>query len=128
MAYQVLGNEAIAPIFNPEQLNALSLLFMDAHRYGYLIAGGFFGVHCMLLGILLYRSDLIPRFFAVMMMVAAIGYLMETFGDLMFPGNEEWLAWIVGLSAALGEVGLTVYLLIKGVKKSKIETPNLQSS
>jgi hypothetical protein len=43
---------------------------------------------------------------------------METFGDFLFPGNEHWLAWVVGLSAALGEVELTLYMLIKGVKKT----------
>lgn len=51
-------------------------------------------------------------------MVAAVGYLLETFGDFLYPGNESWLAWVVGLSAALGEVGLALYLLTKGTQKA----------
>ena len=94
---------------------------MDAHRYGYLIAGGFFGIHCALLGVLLIRSEMIPRFFGWFMIVAALGYLMETFGDFLYPGNEQWLAWVVGLSAALGEVELALFLVIKGARKSFIE-------
>jgi hypothetical protein len=62
------------------------------------------------------------------MIVAAVGYLMETFGDLLFPGNEVWLAWVVGLSAALGEVELALYMVIKGTKTSysnKLKTQQL---
>lgn len=118
MAYQVLSGADFLTAFSVSQLEALSTLFMDAHKYGYLIAGGFFGLHCTLLGISLWKSDMLPKFFAFMMMVAAMGYLMETFGDFLYPGNEALLAWIVGISAALGEVGLALYLLIKGTKKS----------
>ena len=52
MAFQVLGGGEFLNSFDPSQLESLSLLFMDSHRYGYLIAGGFFGFHCFLLGIL----------------------------------------------------------------------------
>ena len=62
-----------------------------------------------------------------MMIVAAIGYLMETFGNFIYPGNEEMLAWVVGLAAALGEVELTLYVLIKGIRKSKALNLNPQT-
>ncbi|MTI38059.1 DUF4386 domain-containing protein [Fulvivirga lutimaris] len=125
MAYHVLSQAGYLSAFEPEQLESLSLLFMDAHRYGYLIAGGFFGFHCFILGYLLIKSDLIPSFFGWMMIVAAIGYLMETFGDFLYPGNEVWLAWVVGLSAALGEVELTLYMLIKGTKNSTTQNSEI---
>ncbi len=118
MAFHVLSGADFLTSFDAAQLESLSLLLMDAHRYGYLIAGGFFGVHCFLLGLLLYKSNMIPKFFSWLMIVAAIGYEMETFGNFLYPGNEVWLAWVVGLSAALGEVELTLYMLIKGVKKT----------
>lgn len=50
------------------------------------------------------------------MALAALGYFMESFGDLFFPGNEDWLVLVVGCFAAVGEVSLTLYLLIKGRK------------
>lgn len=118
LALHVLEGAAIFPGFDLEQLQSLSLLFVDAHRNGYLIAGGFFSVHCILLGVLIIKSDIILKLFGYMMIIAGIGYLMETFGNFLFPGNETWLAWVVGLAAALGEVELTLYMLIKGVKKS----------
>ncbi|XOV92901.1 MAG: DUF4386 domain-containing protein [Bacteroidota bacterium] len=123
MALQILGGVEFMSAFTPEQIHVIALELMDAHRIGYLIAGAFFGVHCFLLGILLHKSKLIPELFGILMIFAAVGYLMESFGDFLFPGNEELLAWIVGLSAGLGEVGLTLYLLIKGVRKSAIVLP-----
>jgi len=117
MALAVLGGDGFMGTFDTAQLESLSLLFMEAHRHGYLIAGGLFGVHCLLLGVLIVRSQMMPWIFGVLMMVAAGGYLMETFGDFLLPGNEVWLAWVVGLSAALGEVELALYMLIKGMRK-----------
>lgn len=127
MALHVLSGGEYLASFDDAQLESISLMFMDAHRYGYLIAGGFFGIHCFLLGLLLYKSNMIPKFFGLFMTVAAAGYLMETFGNLLYPGNEAWLAWVVGLSAALGEVALTLYMLIKGTKKSYDENLVVQA-
>jgi hypothetical protein len=113
MAYHVLdGGLGIG--FTPAQLEALSLFFMDAHRFGYLIAGVFFGAHLFLLGLQIYSSPIIPKVFGGFLIGSAAGYLLESFGNFGFPGNESWLALLVGVSAAIGEVGLTFYLLLKG--------------
>lgn len=118
LALEVLGGSDYLNAFDAGQLQSLSLLLMDAHRNGYLIAGAFFGAHCFLLGLLIYQTNMIPKLLGILMIVAATGYWMETFGNFLFPGNEGWLAWVVGICAALGEVELTLYMLIKGVKKS----------
>jgi len=115
MAHEVLKSDQLVG-FSPEQVSSIALAFMEAHRIGYLIAGAFFGIHCLLLGILIYRSGTIPGVFGFLMIGAALGYVMESFGDFLFPGHEVLLAWVVGLSAAVGEVGLTLYLIIKGLK------------
>ncbi|MDO6438570.1 DUF4386 domain-containing protein [Cyclobacterium sp. 1_MG-2023] len=101
-----------------EQQEVWAMLFMNAHNAGYLLAGAFFGIHCLLLGILLYRSPLFPKVFGILMVIAAGGYLIETFGNFIFPGNQLVLATIVGFSAAIGEVSFTLYLLFKGSRKT----------
>lgn len=116
LAYQVLGGAEFLTVFSDVQLNSLSMLFLEAHRYGYLIAGGLFGVHCLLLGILIYRSNTVPKIFGGFLMGSAAGYLIETFGNFNAPGYEMYTALIVGISAAIGEVAFTFYLLIKGRK------------
>ncbi|WP_092173803.1 DUF4386 domain-containing protein [Cyclobacterium xiamenense] len=106
--------------FDGPQLQSMSLLFMEAHRIGYLIAGVFFGLHCLLLGLLLYRSSL-PGWLGLLMMLAGIGYEMESLGNFLAPGNEIWLAALVGVMAILGEVTLTGYLLKKGFFTSTLK-------
>lgn len=119
LAYQVLGGSEFLTTFDQAQLETLSLLFMDAHRYGYLIAGGFFGLHLLLLAVSIYRSNLIPSVFGGFMLGSGAGYLIETFGNFNVPGYEEYTALIVGFAAALGEVSLNFYWLIVGRKKDK---------
>lgn len=89
---------------------------LTAHQYGYLLAGAFFGIHCLLLGILLYRSERFPRLLGILLGLSALGYLLESFGDLLVPGYEATLAMIVGLTAAIGEVSLALYLVVKGLR------------
>lgn len=118
LALHVLGNAALLNSVDHIQLQSMSMLFMDAHRNGYLIAGAFFGFHCYLLGVLIYKSNIFPTIFGGFMIGAAIGYLLETFVNFNLPGYEDWTALIVGIAAVLGEVSLTLYMMIKGVTDS----------
>jgi hypothetical protein len=116
MALQTASGSGLMSGLGIEQQEAWTMLFLNAHNAGYLLAGAFFGIHCLLLGILLYRSALFPKVFGILMVLAAGGYLLETFGNFMIPGNQLVLANIVGVSAAIGEVSFTFFLLFKGVK------------
>jgi hypothetical protein len=113
MAMKVLDTHQLRDSFSLEQLQEMSSILMEAHHYGYLIAGGFFGIHCILLGILIYKSNVFPKFFGGLLLGSGAGYLLETFGNFNFPGYEFYTAIIVGVAAALGEVGITVYMLSK---------------
>lgn len=122
MVLPLLGGADYLNVFDVGQLQAMALLLLDAHRIGYLIAGAFFGLHCFLLGFLLYRSDLFPRIFGILMTIAGIGYLLESFGNFLFPEYESILTWVVAISAVLGEVTLCLWMLVKGVKTPKPTT------
>ena len=102
--------------FEPAQLQALALFFLEAHGYGYLVAGVFFGLHLLVLGYLLYRSDLFPAVLGVLVVVAAVGYLIESLTFFLLPGYEPIATSIVILTAVVGEVSLALYLLVRGVR------------
>jgi hypothetical protein len=114
-------------VIDPLQREALALLAMELHGYGYLIAGAFFGVHLALLGWLLTKSDLFPPVLGVLVAMAAVGYLIESFGMFLFPAHESLYAGIVLVTAVLGELTLCLYLLVKGVRTAgdagRPETP-----
>jgi hypothetical protein len=118
MALKVLNTETLPGSFETTQIQQISAYFMEAHQYGYLIAGAFFGVHCLLLAILIYRSNVFPKVFGGLLLGAAAGYLIETFGNFNVPGYEGYTALIVGVAAALGEVGLTLYMLLRGTTEA----------
>ena len=119
IALSLLSGAGYLNVFEAGQLQAMVLLFLNMHNIGYLIAGAFFGIHCFILGYLLYKSDLFPGILGILMIIASIGYLTESFGNFLFAGYEAILAWIVGVSAGIGELSLTFWLLIKGVKNQK---------
>lgn len=116
-ALRVLESPGFLASFNPAQLQEFSLFFMELHNMGYLIAGAFFGIHCLLLGYLLFQSDLFPKWTGVLLIAAAFGYLIESFGFIFFPELKSTFALIVGFSAGIGEVSLTLWLLIKGINE-----------
>jgi len=74
-------------------------------------------INDLLLGILLYRSRLVPRFLALIGIAGAIpliaAYLAVLFG---FMGLHSALAGLAAIPVALFEFSLGVYLVVKGFK------------
>jgi hypothetical protein len=116
VALVVLGDAASRGAFEPQQLEAFALLAMEAHGYGYLIAGAFFGVHCLLLGWLLFRSALFPRVLGVLLVAAGAGDLAETFTIFLAPAYAAFGSALVVVTAGVGEVALCLYLIVRGVR------------
>lgn len=115
-ALLLLSDADYLTVFDGDQLQAFVMLFLNLHRYGYLIGGAFFGVHCFLLGYLLFKSDYFPRLLGGLLVVASFGYLIESFGNFLFPNYIELLVWVVAVPAVIAELSLCVWLLVKGVR------------
>jgi hypothetical protein len=94
----------------------LARLAMDLHAYGYLLAGAFFGIHCALLGTLLWRSPRFPQILGLLMSLAGAGYLLETGTVLLASSLAPLARQLVVVTALAGEGALCLYLLIQGVR------------
>ncbi|MCG6955843.1 MAG: DUF4386 domain-containing protein [Gemmatimonadetes bacterium] len=114
----LLGGAPHLEAFSMDQLQALTLLSLQMHRYGYLIAGAFFGVHLALLGYLLLRSEAFPRLLGLLLVAAAAGYLIESLSFFLAPAYESLASGLVVVTASVAEVSLCFWLLIKGVRDS----------
>jgi hypothetical protein len=101
-------------VFEPHQLHALVLLFLNAHEYGVLVWGLSFGLHLAVLGYLVYKSGYIPRILGVLLVVASLCYLAQGFGSVLLPKYEEMFA-LVG-SFSIIELAFPLWLVIKGAK------------
>ena len=90
---------------------------MEAHTFGYLLAGVFFGISLLMLGRLILDSDRFPSWLAAVVFLAGVGYLIDSFGMMISPELESVYTGIVTATAVIGEFALTGWLLIKGVKE-----------
>jgi hypothetical protein len=115
LALTLLSGAGYLAVFTVDQLQALALLFLNAYEYVALIWGAFFGLHTLLLGYLVYKSGYFPRILGVLMVVASLGYLMDSFGNLLLPQYDAIFASVVLWAALLGELPFAIWLLIKGV-------------
>lgn len=102
-------------------------LFLDLHRFGNLIAGIFFGLWLLPLGLLVFQSGYLPRLLGVLLMVGSPGYLVLFVQAFFFPGSERTL-WSNPFLVVthLAELALMLWLLILGLNVDqwkKRETP-----
>jgi len=110
----LLSGAGYLTVFAPDQLHALVLLFLNAHEYAALIWGLFFGFHLFVLGYLVYKSGYIPGILGVLLIIASLCYLTQSFGNILLPKYEGIFATIGLLSIV--ELAFPLWLLIKGVK------------
>lgn len=100
-------------VFAPAQLDALVLLFLNAHESVVLIWGVAFALHLLLTGYLVYQSGYLPKTIGILLVIAAFCYFIQSFGNLLFPQSKA-LFTSIGLLSTL-EIALPLWLLFKGV-------------
>jgi hypothetical protein len=111
-----------APYLNalaPEQINALAMLSVGSHATGFGIALIFFGVECVILGYLIYRSGYMPRSIGVLMEIAGVCYVINSFAVLLSPPLSSWLFPAILIPSLIAELSLALWLLAKGVNAEK---------
>ena len=109
----LLSGAGYLTVFAPDQLDTLALLFLNAHADAILIWGLFFSLHLFLYGYLVYKSGYIPRLIGVLLIIASLSYLLQGFGNILFPQYKGVFTSIGFLSSI--EIALPLWLLIKGV-------------
>ncbi len=125
----LLSDAKYLTVFEPDQLHALVLLFLNFHESGVYIWQVFFGLHLFVLGYLVFKSGYFPRILGILLMVACLGYLMDSFG-ILFPnsGAISIVSSILLAAAVIGELSFTLWLLIKGVNVEQWERRALESA
>jgi hypothetical protein len=119
-ALLLLGGAGYLTAFEPDQLHALALLFLNAYDYVVLIWGLFFALHLFFLGYLVYKSGYIPRILGVVLVLASLAYLVQSWGNVLLPQYEEVFATIGFLSII--ELAFPLWLVIKGVRDQRPAT------
>ncbi len=82
----------------------------------------FFGVHLLILGWLLVRSQDFPGLIGFLLQLAGLAYLADSGAQLFLPNYQDYqtlFEMLVIGGGVIGEFSLTLWLLIKGVRYEK---------
>ncbi len=95
------------------------LRLAEAHLNGFMVSLLIFGVHLMLLAVMIYRTGAVPRLFAVLLMLAGGAYAADTFALALLPTASAASGYIdhaVTTLATAGEIGFLLWLLVAGIR------------
>src|SRR5213078_909834 len=110
------GNADYLKAFEPHQLHALVKMSLKMHDFGIDLV--FFGFACLIYGYLLFRSGYFPRTLGVLMAIAGLSYLTNSFTLILAPAYAGTIFLILVL-ALIGELSLCLWLMVKGVNVPK---------
>jgi hypothetical protein len=96
--------------FGSRQRDAQVLLSVNAFEDGWAVALAIFGLHLLVLGWLLLEADDIPSVLGILVTIASLGYLIDSFGGFL---SRSYDANVAGFTFA-GEVLLMAWLLWSG--------------
>lgn len=119
-ALRLLQAGDLLPALSQPQRQDLAALFLDLHGYGYTVAW-IFGPWLFFLGVLVYRSNFLPRFLGVLLVAACFGYVTESLAPWLAPGYVHAVDRIASVATALGEPAFILWLLIMGAKERPLE-------
>ncbi len=74
----------------------------------------FFGFYCALIGILILRSKFLPKVLGALMIFAGLGWL-----TFLWPPLAKALTPYVFIPGGVGEIGLTLWLVVFGVNSQR---------
>ena len=116
-----LGNAGYLKAFAPEQLYAMTSLSLKSHSYGFGVSLIFFGCFCLVIGYLIFRSGYLPKTIGVLMQIAGVCYLTNSFALILAPAFANRIFPAILVPAFVGEASLCLWLLVKGVNVQRWE-------
>lgn len=117
----LLGGAGYLKAFEPHQLHAaLAYLSLKLHDYGFGISLVFFGFQCLVLGYLLFRSGYFPKTLGVLMTIAGLSYLTNSFTLILAPTYSAMIFPMLVL-AFIGETSFCLWLMVNGMNLPKWE-------
>jgi len=108
-------------IFEKPQRDALAMLFLNLHHYGFVVAEIFWGLWLFPLALLVYRSRFLPRFLGVWLALAGFAWVVLSLTGILAPQYQAKVDTYCQ-PAFFGEIAFMLWLLIKGATVPKVQT------
>ncbi len=98
-----------------EQLQALAYVFVRLNGYAFNTYLVFFGLWCLLIGVLIFKSIFLPRVLGVLLAISGLGWMIYLVPPLAV---RLFIPYIAGASA-IGELPLLLWFLVVGVNSER---------
>jgi hypothetical protein len=105
-------------VFQPDQLQAQALLFINLYKNGSVIAQIPYGIWLFPLGYLVFKSRFLPKILGVLLIADCFGLLIYVCQRFLLPGYDV-ISYPCLIISFIAEISLSLWLLIKGVKEQK---------
>jgi hypothetical protein len=115
----LLSGSSFLSVFEPDQLHALALVFLNLQEYGTVIVEIFWGLWLLPFGLLVFKSGFFPKILGVLLILACFGYVVHSFTFLLFPHYEAIVETYAGVPEGIGELSMVLWLLIMGTKEQE---------
>ncbi len=122
-----LGNAASLQALTREQLYDLANLAIRAHSHGWALALLFFGACFLVHGHLIFASKFLPKVLGVLIQVAGICYLTNSFALFLAPTVADHIFPAILIPSFVAEASLCLWLLVKGVDAEKWRRVNAET-
>lgn len=97
------------------QLQPQAMLYINAYGNGLLVTTLFWGLWLLPFGYLIIRSGFLPKLLGALLVLGGLGYVIQVFWQILMPGMR--FPEFVLLPAAVGEIGICLWLLVAGVRR-----------
>jgi Domain of unknown function (DUF4386) len=118
-ALRLLSGAGYLEALDAGQRQALALTAIGLQADGYAICLLFFGVACLSLGWLILKSGLVPRAIGGLLAVGGACYFVNSVAGFLAPAVAVMLLPAILLPAAVAELALALWLVVKGVDAEK---------
>lgn len=106
-------------IFDAGELHAQMMFSLSSFNNGWNIGLAIFGLHLGLIGYLAFQSGYIPKFLGILLIIAGLGYIADSFGKILIPDYNMTIA----MFTFIGELLFMIWLLWKGGKVQQQDNP-----
>ncbi len=117
-ALELLNNQSYLKVFGANQLHNQVMISLNAFNNGWNVGFVLFGLHLGLLGYLALKSGYIPKYLGVLLIIAGLGYLADSFGEFLIADYSATIA----MFTFVGELVLIFWLFFKGSKIPEIKS------
>jgi hypothetical protein len=114
-ALELLRGADFLGVVDTTQRETMAMLCLHLNSKSIALSEIFWGLWLFPLGFLVFRSGFLPRFLGVWLIINGVAYVAMSFTGLLLP-EYSLLAYKISLPALLGELALTVWLLIAGAR------------